>query len=107
VHRLKKCSQCDLCDSRAPASKRLCAPLNRSSVPKPVVNSDHLCLHVVSLFLSGALAVDNATPWVFSAFSLLCAPVARWDAYGRAYRRVMSATTLSCGTIVALDCSDS
>ena len=39
-------------------------PLNQSwdsSVPSPVVNSDQLCPHVVSLSLSDALAVYNAT----------------------------------------------
>ena len=59
--------------------------------------------------------VCNAT-----AFSLLRAPVAPWDASGRGssrcifwfgtsspYLRVMSTTARSCGTIVALDCSDS
>ena len=83
-----------------------------SSVPSPVV-------HAVSLSLSDVLAVHNATRWFFSAFSLLCAPVAPWDAYRRgssrcffwfkcspSYLRVMSATTLSCGPIVVLDCSD-
>ena len=37
----------------------------------PIVNSDQLCLHVVSLSLSDVLAVCNATRRFFSAFSLL------------------------------------
>ena len=53
---------------------------------------------------------------IFSAFNLSCAPVARCDALGRGSSHciswyqiqpiLMSATTPSCGTIVALDSPD-
>ena len=67
LYRLRKCSQ--PCDTQAPASKRLCTlrivstPLNPkwdSSVLRPVVNSDQLCLHIFSKSLSDILAVFNA-----------------------------------------------
>jgi hypothetical protein len=68
VHRLKKRSQ--PYDSQAPASKRLCAPRIVPAPPKPelgqqcsqpVVHTNQLSPHAISLSLSDVLAVYNAT----------------------------------------------